>query len=245
MPILIFFMCHWYFSLFTQSFFLHRYAAHKAFTMSKGAEKFFFILCYFFQGASYLSPKGYASLHRMHHSYADTELDPHSPQYSKNLWDMMWKTKMIYSNIYYERIDLDTHFTSDIPEWKWLDKLADSWWSRIAWGIFYISFYIGFATHWWMFLLLPIHFLMGPFHGAIINWFAHKLGYVSFKMKDTSKNLLFLDFLMLGESYHNNHHRHPKDPNFGKRWHELDPIYPVIVFFNWIGLIKLKKQVAV
>src|ERR1019366_8453815 len=112
MPILIFFLCHWYLSLFTQSFFLNRYAAHKAFTMSKGAEKFFFILCYFFQGASYLSPKGYASLHRMHHSYADTELDPHSPQYSKNLWDMMWKTKLIYSNIYYERIDLDTHFTS-------------------------------------------------------------------------------------------------------------------------------------
>ncbi|MEI6816069.1 MAG: acyl-CoA desaturase [Bacteroidota bacterium] len=244
MIILIFFVAHWYLSLFTQSFFLHRYAAHKAFTMSKGAEKFFFILCYIFQGSSYLSPRAYGALHRMHHSYADTELDPHSPLFSKNIWDMMWKTKTIYSNIFYERISLEKTFSHDLPEWKAMEKLADSWYSRIGWGVFYIAFYVGFATHWWMYLLLPIHFLMGPFHGAIINWFAHKIGYVSYTMKDTSKNLLFFDFLMWGESYHNNHHRFPKNPNFGKKWHEIDPMYPLIKIFNWIGLIHLKPVVV-
>jgi stearoyl-CoA desaturase (delta-9 desaturase) len=86
---------------------------------------------------------------------------------------------------------------------------------------------------------------MGPFHGAIINWFAHKLGYVSFKVKDTSKNLLFFDFLMLGESYHNNHHRYPKSPNFGKKWHEFDPTYPFIKLFAFLKVIKLRKSAAV
>jgi stearoyl-CoA desaturase (delta-9 desaturase) len=245
MPILIFFIAHWYLSLFTQTFFLHRYAAHRAFTMSKGWEKIFFVLCYIFQGSSYLSPRAYGALHRMHHYYADTENDPHSPKYSKNLWDMMWKTKVIFSNICYDRIELDKHFTDGLPEWKGLDKFADSWYSRVGWGVFYIAFYVGFATQWWMFLLLPIHFVMGPFHGAIINWFAHKLGYVSFKLKDTSKNLLFFDFLMLGESYHNNHHRYPKSPNFGKKWHEFDPVYPFIRLFALMRIIKLKGTVVV
>jgi len=85
---------------------------------------------------------------------------------------------------------------------------------------------------------------MGPFHGAIINWFAHTLGSVRFKMSDTSKNLLPVDFLMLGESYHNNHHSHPGRANFGIKWYEIDPVYPFIKMFHWLGIIKLKPTAA-
>ncbi|MFN7793515.1 MAG: acyl-CoA desaturase, partial [Cyclobacteriaceae bacterium] len=42
--VLIFFVAHWYLSLFFQTFFLHRYASHKAFTMNKFTEKVFFVL---------------------------------------------------------------------------------------------------------------------------------------------------------------------------------------------------------
>ena len=44
MAILIFFLAHWYLSLFAQTFFLHRYAAHQMFTMSKFWEKVFYFL---------------------------------------------------------------------------------------------------------------------------------------------------------------------------------------------------------
>lgn len=57
-----------------------------------------------------------------------------------------------------------------------------------------------FATSPWFYLLLPVIFAMGAFHGAIINWFAHKFGYTNFKMENTSHNLLYADLLMLGES---------------------------------------------
>src|SRR5688572_14827284 len=57
---------HWYLSLFTQTFFHHRYAAHRMFTMKKGVEKFFYLLSFVFQGASYLSPRAYGIMHRMH-----------------------------------------------------------------------------------------------------------------------------------------------------------------------------------
>ena len=81
--ILIFFVAHWYLSLFFQTFFLHRYAAHKAFTMNKFTEKVVYILTWIFQGSNYLSPYGYGVMHRMHHALADTENDPHSPKYDE------------------------------------------------------------------------------------------------------------------------------------------------------------------
>ena len=79
MAILIFFLAHWYLSLFAQTFFLHRYAAHQMFTMNKFWEKVFYFLTWVFQGSSFLSPKAYGIMHRLHHAYADTENDPHSP----------------------------------------------------------------------------------------------------------------------------------------------------------------------
>jgi len=243
MEILIFFVAHWYLSLFTQTFFHHRYAAHQMFTMSKGWEKVFQVLSFVFQGSSYLSANTYGILHRMHHAHADTELDPHSPKYDKNVFAMMWRTKVIYSNIFYGRIKVEDKWKKDLPSWPVFERFADNWVIRILWGVFYIWFYVTFATQWWMFLLLTIHFVMGPFHGAIINWAAHKYGYVNFKVGDTSKNFLPFDFLMLGESYHNNHHKYGARANFGGvRWHEIDPIYIVIKIFEKVGIIKLKMQ---
>ena len=85
MEILIFFVAHWYLSLFAQSFFHHRYSAHQMFTMNKFTEKIFFIFSFVVQGSSYMSPKVYGAMHRMHHAHADTEKDPHSPKFSSNL----------------------------------------------------------------------------------------------------------------------------------------------------------------
>lgn len=241
--ILIFFVAHWYLSLFFQTFFLHRYVSHKAFTMNKFTERVFFVLTWIFQGSNYLSPFGYGVMHRMHHAYADTENDPHSPTYDETIWNMMWKTKTIYSDIASGRMVPDKRFTEGVPRWDAFDKIARSWPSRLFWGALYVLFYLKFATVWWLWLILPIQFLMSPIHGAIINWFAHKYGYINFPVKDTSKNFLPVDFLMMGESYHNNHHKHGSRANFGGvRWHEVDPTYHIIRLFNWLGIIQLANQ---
>jgi stearoyl-CoA desaturase (delta-9 desaturase) len=181
-------------------------------------------------------------MHRLHHAYADTEKDPHSPAFSDGLMDMMWKTKNIYNDILNDRAGIDPKFMTNVPNWKFMEWLGDRWISRLIWGTLYTLFYIQFATAWWQFLLLPIHYLMGPVHGAVINWFAHKFGYINFKVSDTAKNLLPLDFLMMGESYHNNHHKFGGRPNFGIRWFELDPTYPVILILNALGIIHLKRN---
>jgi stearoyl-CoA desaturase (delta-9 desaturase) len=205
-------------------------------------EKVFYVLTWIFQGSNYLSPYGYGVMHRMHHAYADTPNDPHSPTYDLTIWNMMWKTKTIYSDIASRKVSVDKRFTEGVPDWNWFDRMARSWPSRVFWGAVYVLIYWQFATVWWIWLLLPIQFLMSPIHGAIINWFAHKYGYINFKVGDTSKNFLPFDFLMMGESYHNNHHKHGNRANFGGfRWHEIDPTYLVIKLFDKLGIIELPK----
>lgn len=209
--------------------------------MSRFWERFFFIFCYLTQGSSYLSPRAYAIMHRMHHAYTDTEQDPHSPKFSSNIASMMWRTRNIYTDILYHRRPVESRFLKNLPTWTGFDRWANSKISRLLWTVAYILFFLSFATSYWWFMLLPIVITMGPFHGAIINWFAHKYGYINFKLKNTSKNLLVVDILMLGESYHNNHHKHPSNANFGRRWHEIDPVYPIILLLKWLKIIHYPK----
>jgi stearoyl-CoA desaturase (Delta-9 desaturase) len=239
--IVLFFVLHWYLSLFAQTFFLHRYSAHKAFTMSKGWERFFFIFCYITQGSSYLSPWAYGIMHRIHHAYTDTEDDPHSPTYDKNLMAMMWRTKKIYAGILYKQIPVDEKFTKNVPDWRWFDLWANSNLSRLLWIGVYVWFYIVFAPSLWFLLLIPVHAAMGPIHGVIINWFAHKYGDINHEQDNTSKNLFKVDWLMFGEGYHNNHHKFPSRTNFATHKGEFDFCYPIILLLSKLKVIRIAK----
>jgi stearoyl-CoA desaturase (delta-9 desaturase) len=242
MAMLFFFIAIWYSSLFFQTFFQHRYAAHAAFKMSKFWERIFYLFTYVTQGSSYLSPRAYAIMHRMHHAYADTEKDPHSPKYFKNVFTMMMHTRIVYNDIYQCKTEVEERFKKNLPDWPAFDKWATSMLSRTLWSIGYLIFFLFFEPSLWFLLLLPIVLVMGAFHGAIINWFAHKYGYINFKLKNTSQNLFSIDVLMLGESYHNNHHKRPSSINFGKRWHEVDPVFPVIQVLAWFHIIRISKS---
>ena len=242
MEIIILFFTLWYGGLFFQTFFLHRYAAHQTFTMSNVSEKVTYVLTWLFQGSNYLSAYGYGVMHRIHHAYADTKQDPHSPKYDGNLFAMMWKTKSTYQDINTKKITVDKKYTINVPQWKSFDKMASSSISRVMWTILYFLFFLKFATTWWLWLFFPVIMFMAPIHGVIINWFAHIYGYANYKLKDTSKNLLPLDFLMMGEAYHNNHHKHGSRADFGGvRWHEIDPTYIIMKALHKLGVIKLKS----
>src|SRR3984957_3299867 len=95
MVIILFFLAHWFLSLFSQTFFLHRYSSHKMFKMNKFWERFFYTFTFVSQGASFLNPRAYAILHRMHHAYSDTEKAPHSPHSFKDGSSMTMLTKNI------------------------------------------------------------------------------------------------------------------------------------------------------
>ncbi len=245
MAIPLFFIGHWYLSLFTQSFFLHRYAAHGMFRMNKFWERFFYFFTYVTQGSSFLNPRAYAIMHRLHHAHSDTPDDPHSPVVHPNIFQMMWRTAKLYNGYFWNKIKLSPSVTKDyMPRAAaWFERFAESFPSRIAWGVGYTLFYIWFAgTQWWWYLLLPAHYIMGPIHGAIVNWAGHKVGYRNFKISDNSRNTLLIDFLMLGELFQNNHHRFPRKLNFAVKWWEFDPTWPVIKLMHVLHIIRIKDN---
>jgi stearoyl-CoA desaturase (delta-9 desaturase) len=248
MIIVIFLVLHWYTSLFCQTFYLHRYAAHGQVILNRFWNKFFHICTYIFQGASYLSPRAYAVLHRMHHAYSDTEKDPHSPHFTENPFKMMYQTKNIYNGLYERKILPDERFEKNIPDWETLDKIGDSWVSRVGWMLVYTAVYVLAisvyelpGTHWAMYALLPIHFVVGPLQGAIVNWCGHKYGYSNWDNNDKSKNTLIWDFFLMGELFQNNHHKFPARSNFATKWYEIDPLFPVLAIFHFLGIARLKE----
>jgi stearoyl-CoA desaturase (delta-9 desaturase) len=242
--VVILFVVHWQVSVFCQSFFLHRYGAHQQFTMSKGWERFFNILTAITQNSSYLNPRGYAILHRMHHAYSDTPKDPHTPVGYKGiipgLFKMMWATKRTYHEIaYYEKAP-EARFDGPFPQSRLLEWMGKSWFMRLAWAAVFFTFYYFFVTAPWQWALLPGHWIMGAMHGAIVNWGGHRYGYRNFDLDDVSRNTLPIDFLTGGELYQNNHHKYPMSPNFAARWFELDTTYQVMRVLNRLGIIRLK-----
>jgi len=238
LAIAIFFIGHWLLSVFFQSFFLHRYGAHRQFTMDQRWERFFYFATWLAQGASFLSPRGYAILHREHHAFSDTKRDPHSPHFQTTPFAMMLHTKNRYSDLVQRRVEPEPRFASGYPEWRALDRIGNFWSVRIAFGAAYTLFYIAFAPSLIYFALLPFHFLMGPIHGAIVNWCGHKYGYRNFDTRDFSRNTLPFDFLTLGELFQNNHHKSGMAPNFAVRWFEIDPTYFAIRALAALGIVQ-------
>jgi stearoyl-CoA desaturase (delta-9 desaturase) len=149
---------------------------------------------------------------------------------------MMWETKHQYTAFVHGTAAPEARFLGYVPLWPELDRFADSNVSRIAFGTAYTLVYIAFAPHWAWFLLLPIHYLMGPIHGAIVNWAGHKYGYRNFNTRDKSRNVLPWDVLTLGECFQNNHHRHAQSVNFAQRAFEWDPTYNFIRVLGVLGI---------
>jgi stearoyl-CoA desaturase (delta-9 desaturase) len=241
--IVVFITAHWVVSAFFQSFFHHRYASHRMFSMTPRTERTFHLLAYLAQGSSYLSPRAYAVLHREHHAYSDTAKDPHAPGRFANVLTMMWATALRYGEHLTRTSSPEPRFLADCPDWPLLDRLGSSWTGRIAWGTAYGLVYLWLATAWWQLLLLPVHWLMGPIHGAIVNWCGHRYGYRNFATPDASRNSLPVDFLCLGELFQNNHHRASGRLNFAARPFEIDPTYAVTRFLAWMGAIRLRPGV--
>lgn len=241
MAFLIFFVAHWYAVMFFDTFWLHRYCSHKHWHMSPRVEKSFHIANFLVNGSSYLSSYAYGIMHRIHHAFTDTEDDPHSPSYHGNLLNMMWQTRQTYFGIYKGTVAVDKKFTAGVPRWEAFDKLVHNFLMRGIWVAIYAVVYLLVADQWWMWLFFPATVLMGPLHGAIINWCSHRYGYVNYRQKNTSTNLMPLDIFFLGEVFHNNHHKAPARPNLGFRRFEFDPLWPIVLTMEKLRIIRINR----
>lgn len=242
---------HFFVTLFLHSFFLHRYATHRQFSMSLFWERFFFITTWLLQGFSALNPRTYALLHLEHHKHSDTIDDPHSPhnfsrsKYGTDVFRQLPRM-MVHTQKIFQEITKGIHVVYQLyknhktPSWNQFESFAYSLTTRCILGVFVIIFYILFAPVWWCWLFLPITLLNGALQGAIVNWFGHMAGYRNFDTPDKSRNTWIFSTIMMGELFQNNHHQDHQNPNFGRKWFELDPTFVIMKVFHRVRIIKMK-----
>jgi stearoyl-CoA desaturase (delta-9 desaturase) len=209
----------------------HRYYSHKAYD-AHPALQIFYLLC----GAVILQQPvlQWANVHRFHHRYADTDLDPHNINQGFFHAHMGW---------IFQKTPLSTD-TSMVP-----DLLANKY---VMWQKKY---------YWWLalFLGVGISALVGatvgrPFGGVLwgfalrvvlqnqmaysINSFAHTFGKQTYSKKFEARDNFLLALFSNGEGYHSFHHRFARDYRNGVRWYDFDPSKWFIRSMSWVGLTR-------
>lgn len=173
------------------------------------------------------SPIFWGAIHRgIHHRYTDTEKDIHSPV--NGFWNsyVLWTTRFTSKDINVKSV---IHLIKD-PDCAFLHKhyILIFFASHIA--IALVSFDL-----WLYLVVLPA--LLSLHGSGIQTSFTHltKMGYRNYQTSDNSVNVPAVFPFILGDAWHNNHHGEPRNPNFGRRWWELDPTYWFIKFIRTDG----------
>jgi stearoyl-CoA desaturase (delta-9 desaturase) len=178
--------------------------------------------------ATQKGPLWWASTHRIHHKYSDTERDVHSPMlrgfwYSHLGW---WLGRE------HEKAELST-----IPDFARYAELR--WLDRWHWvGSFalmaVLAIFGGFDVFLWGYTVSTCALMHATF---TINSLAHVFGSRRYATTDTSRNNLLLALITLGEGWHNNHHHYMSSARQGFFWWEIDMSYYVLLALEKIGLV--------
>lgn len=156
--------------------------------------------------------------HRSHHLHTDTARDPHSPQHhgwANIQWFSMFTSETKFR--YVVKI-LRDHF----------HVVLHRNYIYIHLGIFLSLFTLGGIHAVCLYYLVPAAVLWNL--GSLINTLCHsRFGYRNYELQDDlSKNNFILGFLVWGEGWHNNHHKHPVRAQYGEKWWEFDISYKII-----------------
>jgi fatty-acid desaturase len=183
---------------------LHRYFSHRSFEVNKFWHVF---LCLTAPLICAGSPIGYATVHRAHHAYADSDQDPHQPNLGLfNIIMCRWNLSSL--------------------SLKFLKNLNDPWivFSHKWYGLIILLFSVGlFVIDPLLIFAYSISLLYAKWCGVMTNYVSHlplKSNYRNFATKDSSQNNLITGWIV-GE-WHNNHHADPKNWNQKINWWEWD-----------------------
>lgn len=203
----------------------HRYFAHRSFRTSRILQ---FILALVGTTAAQKGPLWWAGHHRQHHKFTDKEGDPHSPSQRGFWWAHIgWVVSPKYIAT---SEDLILEY-SQYPEIQWLDRYKFV--PPFALALIFLIF-LGPAFLFWGFFLSTVLLWHGTF---TVNSVMHLIGSRRYNTADTSRNVGWLFWVIIGENWHNNHHYYQSSANQGFFWWEIDIGYYLIRFFSLCGWV--------
>ncbi len=214
----------------------HRFLSHRSFRCHRFFEYFFIAGGYLaYQG----SPVWWSAIHRAHHRFADTPLDPHSPKYGLTHSLVGW----MLDGVYPEHVD-PAKFCPDLlknPAYRLLECGGSPARASLLNLIVNIVFRsaLWFFLGWQVALANLIASLMVFTVPLCLNVVCHwpKAGYKNFSTRDDGLNVWWVGLLGLGEGWHNNHHAFPGCAQSGLRWFELDISWLTIKLARKLGWV--------
>jgi stearoyl-CoA desaturase (delta-9 desaturase) len=190
-----------------------------------------------------IDPKAWACMHRQHHRFSDTELDPHSP-WNDGVFGLILKQLKSYQRTL---IRLDRNHEAyvsvvsdlDFPI-HWVNRKRVWWLPYLAQGLVAVLLAVFFHT-WIIAAAYFLGMMSHPVQGWLVNSFAHKYGYQNFDNGDQSRNNTWVAWLVMGEGYQNNHHARPSSARFSVRWFEWDGGYLMCQIAAKLGWVEIAK----
>lgn len=212
----------------------HRLYSHVSFK----AHKIVHAAVLFFGAAAFeQSALKWASLHRRHHRYVDTDLDPYNIKrgffYAHVGWILFWKQPIDYSNaLDLQKNPLVMHQHKHYQYWS----LGAGLLTPVL-----IGACLGNALEALLFSVGVRLFIV--FHSTFfINSVAHTFGSRDYDKNSTARDYWLCSLLTNGEGYHNYHHRFPVDYRNGVLWHHWDPGKWTIWLLSQAGLAHNLKR---
>lgn len=193
---------------------LHRYYSHKSFEFRFNIVKklFTFISVIMCRG----SPIGWVYIHRLHHGFSDKDKDPHSPKIlGFKLFGLNHLTKHSDKINKFLVKDLMTEEQLNINKYYLL--------YIIAYVTILASINIQLVYFLWALPIVLVQLSQNSF-----NYFGHMFGYRNFQTDDASTNNIWLFPFILGDAWHNNHHKNPALISNKVKAFEIDPAATII-----------------
>ena len=193
----------------------HRLYAHSTYRANAAYR---FLMLAFGASTFQQSALKWASLHRTHHQYTDTEKDPYNIKkgffYAHMGWILFYLRSIDYSNV------------KDLEKSKLImnqHRHFQLW--AVGFGILLPLLIGAFYGYIWEALLFGVAGRLFVVFQVVffINSFAHSFGKATYGSEVSARDNWVGAFLTAGEGYHSFHHRFPNDYRNGIRWYHWDP----------------------
>lgn len=210
----------WFIGAVAVSVYVHRGLSHGLIKFSPILE---YILLIFSIASGIGTPVGWAAVHRMHHEYLDTDLDPHSPwrigfwRSYFHLWD--WNAK-----------DVPYRMARGLISNK-RAMFFHSW----ALPILILIWVVALSTSVWFASAMALGAAFGVHGMGITNAVSHYAGEPK-KIRDLPASLSWVN---IGEGQHEYHHRVPYDYSFGKGFSDIGARF--VELLEKFGLATIKR----